>query len=323
MIKVGRHLCLYMQYLGEIISFAVTFSWTATALFAEVASKRLGALQLNVIRMFLSLVLLSITMLCVTGFPYPLFCNPKAWLWLSLSGFVGYVFGDWCLFNSYVIIGSRFGQLFMTLASVFAALSGYILLGEHLSLLVIIGILVTITGIGMSVLNKGGDEEKHKLNLKLPVKGVLLGIGAAMGQGIGLVLSKMGIDAYEQSVPANASSVLSILPFASTFIRAITGTLCFLCIMGLQKKFHTLPVVIKDGKGMKAALGATLFGPFIGVSFSLMAIQYTETGIAQTIMALTPVFILLPSALIFHQKITVKEVIGAIVSVIGVSLFFL
>ncbi len=312
-----------MQYFGEIISFVVTISWTATALFAEVASKRLGALQLNVIRMTLSLVLLSITMLCVTGKPFPLYSNPEAWLWLSLSGFVGYVFGDWCLFNSYVIIGSRFGQLFMTLASVFAALSGYILLGEHLSFLVIIGILITICGIGMSILNRGIETDKHKLNLKLPVKGVLLGIGAAMGQGIGLVLSKMGINAYEKSVPETATAVLSILPFASTFIRAITGTLCFLCIMGLQKKFHTLPIVMKDGKGMKAALGATLFGPFIGVSLSLMAVQYTKTGIAQTIMALTPIFILLPAALLFHQKITIKETIGAIISVIGVSLFFL
>lgn len=312
-----------MQYTGEIISFAVTFSWTATALFAEIASKRIGALQLNVIRMALSLVLLSITMFIVTGSPLPLFSNGQTWLWLSLSGFVGYVFGDWCLFNSYVIIGSRFGQLFMTLASVFAALSGYILLNEKLSPLAIAGIIVTISGIGMSILNKGGEDTKHKFNLNLPVKGVLLGIGAGMGQGIGLVLSKIGILSYQSAIPASATSVMTILPFAATFIRAITGTICFLCIMGLQKQFKTLPIALKDRKGMRAAFGATLFGPFIGVSFSLMAVQYTKTGIAQTIMALTPIFIILPSYLIFHQKVTIKEVIGAIISVIGVSLFFL
>ena len=48
--------------------------------------------------------------------------------------------------------------------------------------------LVTLTGIGISVLNKGTS---HKLSLKLPLKGVLFGIGAGVGQGVGLVLSKV------------------------------------------------------------------------------------------------------------------------------------
>lgn len=99
-----------MQYLGEIISLGVACSWTVTALFAEVGSKRIGSLQLNVIRMLLSLVMLGITLWCVTGVPFPSFASGEAWLWLSLSGFVGYILGDYCLFNSYIIIGSRFGQ---------------------------------------------------------------------------------------------------------------------------------------------------------------------------------------------------------------------
>lgn len=99
-----------MQYLGEIISLGVACSWTVTALFAEVGSKRIGSLQLNVIRMLLSLVMLGITLWCVTGVPFPSFASSEAWLWLSLSGFVGYILGDYCLFNSYIIIGSRFGQ---------------------------------------------------------------------------------------------------------------------------------------------------------------------------------------------------------------------
>ena len=48
-----------MAYLGEVISLVVAISWTITALFAEVGSKRLGALQLNVIRMILSLLMLK------------------------------------------------------------------------------------------------------------------------------------------------------------------------------------------------------------------------------------------------------------------------
>jgi drug/metabolite transporter (DMT)-like permease len=67
----------------------------------------------------------------------------------------------------------------------------------------------------------------------------------------------------------------------------------------------------------------TLFGPFIGVSLSLMAVQYARAGIASTLMALTPVLILFPYALIYKQKITPKEILGVIVSMTGVALFFL
>ena len=74
---------------------------------------------------------------------------------------------------------------------------------------------------------------------------------------------------------------------------------------------------------MLCALGAAVFGPFIGVSLSLMATLYTHAGIAQTIMATTPVIIIAPSYFLFKQKVTPLEIVGAIISVIGVTLFFI
>ena len=309
-----------MHYLGEAISLAVAVSWTVTALFAEVGSKRLGSLQMNVIRMILSLVMLGATLWWFTGSPYPLYADGKTWLWLSMSGFVGYLLGDYCLFNSYIWIGSRFGQLFMTLAPLTAALFGWFLLGETLAWNALLGMLVTLTGIGISVLNKG---ESQKLSLKLPLKGVLFGIGAGVGQGIGLVLSKVGMNFYEGAIPVGEELVTDLVPFASTFIRAVTGAIGFLCVMGFQRQFHTLATSVRDRKGMNAALWATITGPFIGVSLSLMAVQYTEAGIASTLMALTPVLIIWPAHLFFGQQVTFKEVIGACISVIGVSMFFI
>lgn len=310
-----------MQYLGETISLVVAFSWTITALFAEVASKRIGSLQFNVVRMFLSILMLGTTLWIFTGSPLPMYANGHAWLWLSLSGFVGYILGDYCLFNSYILIGSRFGQLFMTLAPIASALSGWAILGEHMSLQAVAGMLITLFGIGLSVFNKGGG--RHRISLKLPLKGVLFGIGAGIGQGVGLVLSKVGMNHYEQCIPAGQEVATTLMPFASTMIRAITGFAGFFIVMVCQKKLSTLVTAMHDRKGMHAALWATFAGPFIGVSLSLMAVQYTEAGIASTLMALTPVLILWPSAFFFKHKITFKEILGAIISVIGVSLFFL
>ena len=113
-----------MAHVGEMIALGVAVSWTATALFADIASHRIGALTLNLIRMVLSILMLSLLLWVVTGSPYPTGANAAAWGWLLLSGVVGYVFGDYCLFNSYIVFGSKFGQLFMTLAPPMAGITG-------------------------------------------------------------------------------------------------------------------------------------------------------------------------------------------------------
>ena len=313
---------------GEIISFIVAISWTLTALSFEYASKKIGALSLNIIRLLMAMVMLGITLFLTTGAPFPVNAGGKAWLWLSLSGLVGYVFGDFCLLNAYVIIGSRFGQLFMTLAPPTAAIAGFIMLGQKLSLTAIAGMAICLAGIALSVIGRSdsGDKDGHhhrKLNISRPMKGVLFGIGAGIGQGVGLVLSKIGMNHYMESVQPVTDLENLIIPFASTQVRAISGLAGFLIIMMIQKKGKNLISSFKDGKSMAAAASGTFFGPFLGVSLSLLAVNYTNAGIASTIMALTPILIILPSKLIYKEKVTVKQVSGAIISVAGASLFFI
>lgn len=306
--------------LGEIISLVVAVSWTATALFAEIATKRVGQLTMNVARMIASLILLGATLWIFTGSPLPLYADQTTWMWLSLSGFVGYVLGDYCLFNSYIVIGSRFGQLFMTLASPFAALAAWILLGETLSWTALLGMFVCISGIGMSVLSRGDEKRVH---FKLPLRGILLGIGAGAGQGVGLVLSKVGMAHYSELVPATDQVATTLIPFASTMMRAVMGLIAFSLAMAYTRQFHKLPQIVHDRKAFLAGMGAVILGPFIGVSLSLMAVQMAPAGVAQTLMSLTPIFILLPSKMLYKTRITTLEVIGAIIAVAGASLLFL
>ena len=311
-----------MQYLGEIISLIVAVLWTATALFADQASRRIGAMSTNFFRMALSAVLLAGLLYVAVGRPYPAFADGRTWLWMGLSALVGYVFGDFCLFNSYVVIGARFGQLFMTLAPPFAAIAGWALLGETLSWKSWLAMAVTLTGIAISILNRSRDG--HRLSLKLPLKGVLLGIGAGLGQGVGLVLSKIGMQHYEAALPADAPAAFEwAMPFASTMIRSLTGMVGFFVLMAVSGTLPKLREAVHNRAGMKFTALTTLFGPFVGVSLSLMAVQYARAGIASTLMALTPVLILLPYAVIYKQKITPKEILGVIVSMTGVALFFL
>lgn len=308
------------EYLGEIIALGVAFSWTITALCFEYAGKRMGTLSLNIIRLAMAILMLGVMLFVYTGHIVPIDAGSDAWKWLALSGFIGYVFGDYCLFSSYILIGSKFGQLFMTLAPPAAAITGWFILGEKMSLMAILGMLVTMIGIGISIMGRGG--EKTHIKLQLPLKGVLFGIGAGVGQGVGLVFSKLGMEYFIQS-PGAADMPDFLIPFASTQIRSLVGLAGFLIIMLSTRKGKGLILSLRQSKAMYSATLGTIFGPFLGVSFSLMAVRYTQAGIASTLMAITPILILLPAYLFFRQRVSFKEIVGACISVFGVALFFI
>ena len=304
-----------MTYFGELISIGVAFSWTATALLSEYGSKRLGNLTLNVLRMALTLLFSLVLFWVVCGSPLPPVGSFQACGWMLLSGVVGYVIGDFCLFQCYIIIGSRYGQLFMTLAPLAAALMALLTLGQRMAPMSIIAMFVTLIGIGITVLGRG---EHHRVSLKLPLNGVLFAVAAALCQGIGLVLSKIGMDHFDATaMPA------WLIPFSANFLRCLAGITGFTLLLRFREGFHPLREALRDRKGMTVATATTIFGPFIGVGFSLMAVQYTSAGIASTLMALSPIIIILPSYWLFRQPITWRSVLGALISVLGVSLFFL
>ncbi len=304
-----------MAYVGELISIGVAFSWTATALLSEFGSKRLGNLTLNVLRMGLALLFSLPLFWVVTGTPLPATGSFEASGWMLLSGVVGYVIGDFCLFQCYIIIGSRYGQLFMTLAPLAAALMAWMALGQQMAPMSIVAMFVTLIGIGISVLGRG---EHHRVSLKLPLNGVLFAVGAALCQGIGLVLSKIGMDHFDVS-----SQPAWLIPFSANFLRCVAGIVGFGLLIWFREGLQPLREALHDRKGMTVATATTIFGPFVGVGFSLMAVQYTSAGIASTLMALTPIIIILPSYWLFRQAITWRSVVGAVISVLGVSLFFL
>lgn len=314
---------MHIQYLGEIISLGVAFSWTIAAMTCEVASKRIGVTVTNVWRMALALIFSLLMMWWFTGETWPTHASATSWAWLMASGVVGYFLGDWCLFNSYISIGSRYGQLFMTLAPMFTAISAWATLGQVMSVGSLIAMMVTMLGIAISVLSKGENKGRF-LSLQLPVKGVLFGIGAGLGQGLGLVLSKIGLDNYTADIPQTmVADMESYLPFSANLIRCVAGLICWGAFLVVTGQGQKLRQSARDTKALWALLVAVFSGPVIGVGFSLMAVQYTEAGIASTLMATSPIMILLPAHYFFHEKITLKGIVGAVISVVGVSLFFL
>jgi len=236
------------------------------------------------------------------------------WLWLSLSGLVGFVMGDLFLFQSYVLVGARISMLIMSLSPPIAAGIGWLSMGETLTLKQALGMLLIFIGIAMVVLRSektpnGSKIIGRKIKFGYSIPGLLLAFGGAVGQAGGLVLSKYGMAGYDV--------------VASVQIRVITGIVGFAAVLLFMHKSGNLLVAVKNAGAMRRITVGSFFGPFLGVSFSLLAVRYTSTGVASALMSIVPVLIIAPSAVLLKEKITFREVAGAIVSVVGVVTFFL
>ena len=296
----------FQSYQGEFYALFTAIFWTATALAFESASLKVGSLSVNIIRLIFGFLFLSIFTFFLRGNFLPVDAEKFNWVWLSASGLVGFVFGDLFLFKSYTIIGSRFAMLIMSLVPPLAALFGWIILGEKLKILSVLAMLITLSGIAMAIFSR--KRHSSKFSLKLAPRGLIYAFGGALGQALGLVLSKYGMQDY--------------CPFAATQIRIIAGIAGFFILISFTGRWKPVFEALSNRRAMVHTATGSFFGPFLGVSFSLLAVANTQTGIASTIMALVPVLIIAPAMVFMKQKVTLFEVLGALVSVLGTAIFF-
>lgn len=287
---------------GELAALGTAVCWTVTVMSFEAAGKRVGSLPVNIIRLFIGLLLLSIFTSVTRGMPIPLDASSFTWLWMGLSGVVGFVIGDLCLFRAFVLIGSRISMVIYALVPPATALAGWALLDETLSLKHWMGILVTVSGICMVILTR----ESKKLRLAHPVGGVLLALGGTAGQAAGLVLSKYGMGDYDA--------------FGANQIRIMAALAIFLLIVPFSGIRRRITASFRNRGAMGLIGTGSFFGPFLGVSLSLVAVKLIHVGIASTIMALVPVFVMISERFLMGRSTKPLEVAGALVAVAGVAL---
>jgi len=292
--------------IGELAALGTAFCWTITAIAFETASRKVGSIAVNFIRLVMALALLSIFSWFNRGLFFPLDASVHSWYWLIFSGLVGFVIGDLFLFEAFTLIGSRLSMLIMTLVPPITATLGWLIMAEQMSWFNIMGMAMTISGIALVIFEKHSPDGKK---IRYPVKGLFFAFLGAAGQATGYVLSKYGMGEYD--------------PFAATQIRVIAGIVGFIIVVSFFRRWKAVFGALPQRKPMLLMLLGATFGPFIGVSLSLLAAQNTTTGIAATIMAITPILIIPPTLIFFKQKVSWKEVAGAIISVAGVSLFFI
>ncbi|MEO8231250.1 MAG: DMT family transporter [Ignavibacteriota bacterium] len=293
-----------MLYLGELSALLTAFLWSGTSIAFSSAVEKIGSLQLNINRMILASAFLIVTILLM-GYDFNL--SNSQFTNLIISGFIGLVIGDTFLFKSYQMIGARISMLLMALSPAMSVILAFIFLNEKISQLGIIGIVITISGIALVVLERNTNSKYQVTTL-----GIVYGVLSALGQAGGLIFAKFAFNEGH------------IAGFVATFVRVFSSVIILLPIMLVLKKYkNPYKIYSKDKSAFGATMLGTILGPFLGITFSLIAIENTKVGIAATLMSTMPIIMLPMVKYIYKEKLSWRAITGAVIAVGGVALIFL
>lgn len=307
-------------YLGLFAALATSCLWTATSLLFTQAGKRIGPLVVNSVRICLAIVFLGLTHFTLTGTLWPEATSGQLAL-LALSGLIGLTLGDQALFTAFVDIGPRLAMLMMTTAPIFAAVFGFVFLGEAIKLPDVVGIAITLAGVAWVVLERPAAA-RPQANY---ARGVALGVVAAVCQAGGSLLSKQGIGhgwlEPEAHLPAQSATLVRMV-FAGIGLGPLLG---YYWWRGrrLRRRMPDAPAPRRLWRsGLLFALAGAVVGPFLGVWMSMEAFDRAPLGIAQTLCSLPPVLILPFSYWLLRERISGRAVVGACLAVGGTALLF-
>lgn len=293
-----------MQFIGEIAALITALLWSGSSIVFTEASRRIGSQQLNVNRLIAALCFLFIINLFI-GIDDKI--SNQQYFYLIISGIIGLVFGDGFLFKAFQTIGARYSMLLMSLVPAFTALLAFFFLNEVLSFTALIGMAITITGIVIVV-----SDKKNNPKEVMTLPGLLFGIFGAVGQAAGLLFAK------------SAFMLGEINGFTATFIRISASVILFVPVMIIFKQYsNPVKVYSNDIKSLWLTITGSIIGPVLGITFSLIAIKYTDVGIASTLMSTVPVTMLPLVWLVYKEKISFFSFLGSIVAVIGVAVLIL
>jgi drug/metabolite transporter (DMT)-like permease len=304
-----------MPGLGEIAALFTAMCYSISSIFFTTAGRKFGSLISNRLRLIFAIALLGIAHWIVFGYPLPLNAGLERWLWLGLSGIVGLAIGDLFLFQAYISIGPRLGLLFLSLSPAVASILAWFFLGEILSAGKVLGIILTLAGIAWVVLESNTNQRAFvgtisKPPARLSLQGIMAGSIAASGQAIGVVLAKIGLKG-------------NFSPLSGNVIRMTAAFLALWLVTVIQGEvISTVQRANDQRSGLLYLLVGVVIGPLIGVSLSLFAIQNTDIGIASTLIALPPIFILPVGHFIFKEQISWRAVAGTVIAIAGVGLLF-
>ncbi|BAU14607.1 hypothetical protein LEP3755_51560 [Leptolyngbya sp. NIES-3755] len=293
----------FLQYRGELAALTAAFIWACGSIVYTGVGRQISPLALNFTKGWVAIVLLCLTFL-ITGQSIPSI-EFTPFLMLFLSGVIGIGFGDTAYFSALNCIGARRTLLFETLAPPLSAVLALIFLQEQLALSAWIGIGFTIAGVVWVILERTSEPSG---NFR-PLLGSLYGLLAAIGQAAGAVMSRSAFVNTE------------IDSLWSTLIRLFGGTIALFIWILLRNQSHEMIKPLRNRRLLTIIAGTAFISTYLGIWLQQTSLKYATTGIAQALSSTSPLFVI-PLSRAMGDRVSMRSVIGVLISLLGVSLLF-
>ena len=303
-----------MPLIGELAALGTSLCFSLSSILFTSSGRELGSILVNRARLLFAILFVIVLHTILYGQPLPLNAGNERWFWLGLSGFVGLALGDSSLFQAFILIGPRLSMLMMALAPVMSVILAWVFLGEALSPMTILGIIVTVAGVLIVVGERRGGEVEAKVeptNRRRYLLGLMFGLGGGLGQAGGLVLSKLGLAG---GFPALSGNLIRLI-VAGIIIWGLAIVNRQLISSYRELKAHPRAV-------MYVTIGA-IIGPIAGVWLNLVSVQNTNLGVSSTLASLMPIFLIPISYFVYGERITKQAIVGTFVAFIGIVLLFI
>ncbi len=297
-----------MRFAGELAALGTASCWALGANLFTAAGRRVGAVVLNRQRVTLAALLLMAALWVARGSPWPWWATRPQVAWLAISGLIGFVFGDTWFIRAMVILGAGRAGLMASLAPLFTALVGWPLLGERLGPQAWLGMALTVAGVAWVMMAR--DTREHAREHGRIGPGVVAGFLGALGQAVGYVLSKLALRS-------------GIDPLSANTIRIVAAALAIGTLTALRGELVPTVTALRDRAAVGFMAAGTLFGPVLGVLLSLTALQFTQAGVAASIIAVYPIPALAISSRFHGEPLSARSLLGAVLAVTGVVVLFL
>ncbi|MCD4687028.1 MAG: DMT family transporter [Anaerolineae bacterium] len=302
------------EYTGEIAGLLTSLCWSCTSIFFTLSGRLVGSPVVNRTRLLLALLMVSGMHWAMQGAIWPVYAAPERWGWFALSGILGFVIGDALLFQAFVMIGPRLAMLLMALHPVMGTIMAWVLLHETLTGLQILGILLAVSGVVWVVAerqNGNNNTVRADLSPRHYVIGVLFGLGGALGQATGFIASKQGL---ADDFPALSGNMIRL-------IIAAASIWLFTAFNGQVRA--GVDAIRAQPRALRFILGGAIAGPFLGVWFSLIAVQNAPVGVASTLTSLPPIILIPLGFILFRERITRRAIVGTAIALSGTTVLFL
>ncbi|MEM8613804.1 MAG: DMT family transporter [Cyanobacteria bacterium P01_H01_bin.105] len=291
------------MFQGEIAALSAAGLWAFATLMFGRLGKQLSPLVLNLIKGLIAVgfivLTLAIRQQLLASLPL------GSVILLLISGVVGIGLGDTAYFATVNTLGPRRALLLEMLAPPMAALIAWIFLQEQLSALAWLGMALTIAGIVWVISERSPQIQNSQLQNGHVLRGVGLGLLAALGQSVGTVLSRAAL------------ADTAVDPLWSSLLRLSAGLVC----IGSLLLARSQPVTRPSTRLLGGVAIAAFFGTYLAIWLQQVALKYAPAGIAQSLLATSPIMVL-PMALVIGERVTVRALGGAMIALVGVWLLF-